>query len=147
MIIKKSLPQEITDCALEHNSSIYCYELSLYLFLLSKHKRYRKAIGEEVGLPSGKNYFGMKEFNLTEPHMKAKLKPNATWGLRKYYSMCDSVLMIISTCYRQATSMKSFQELLLQQWFLDGVEVVHAHWLIPINYAESPNYVLEDIEN
>ena len=73
--------------------------------------------------------------------MKAKLKPNATWGLRKYVSMCDSVedyMNLLSTSYKY----KEFQELLLMQWFMNEVDLfVLVDTLY--NYAENPEYEKE----
>ena len=76
--------------------------------------------------------------------MKAKLRPNADWGLRKYYSMCDSVedyMNLLSTSYKY----EEFQELLLMQWFKNKVDLFALVDTL-YNYAENPNYE-EEIKN
>ena len=39
----------------------------------------------------GNNYFGMRTWDLTKPHMKPKLKKESTFGLVIYPNMCASV--------------------------------------------------------
>ena len=76
--------------------------------------------------------------------MKAKLRPNASWGLRKYVSMCDSVedyMNLLSTSYKY----KEFQELLLMQWFKNEVDLFALVDTL-YNYAENPDYE-EEIKN
>ena len=76
--------------------------------------------------------------------MKAKLKLNASWGLRKYRTMCDSVedyMDLLSTSYKY----EEFQELLLLQWFANEVDL-HALVDTLYNYAENPNY-MEEVKN
>ena len=76
--------------------------------------------------------------------MKAKLRPNAEWGLRKYHSMCDSVedyMNLLSTSYKY----EEFQELLLMQWFKNEVDLFALVDTL-YNYAENPEYE-EEIKN
>ena len=137
---QKKFTKEITDCALNYNSSIYPYH-RIPITLVQAQAIQESNWGRSRFAVEGNNFFGMKEFNLTEPHMKAKLRPNASWGLRKYYTMCDSVddyMNLLSTSYKY----EEFQELLLQQWFLNKVNL-HALADTLYNYAESPNYVKE----
>ena len=85
--------------------------------------------------------FGIKEFDLTEPHMKAKERLDANWGLRKYNSMCDSVedyMNLLSTSYKY----EEFQELLLMQWFKNKVDLFALVDTL-YNYAENPEYEKE----
>ena len=73
--------------------------------------------------------------------MKAKLRPNADWGLRKYHSMCDSVedyMNLLSTSYKY----EEFQELLLMQWFKNKVDLFALVDTL-YNYAENPEYEKE----
>ena len=39
----------------------------------------------------GNNLFGIRTWDLTEPHMKPKDVPDANFGLKKYATKCDSV--------------------------------------------------------
>ena len=140
---QKKFTQEITDCALSHNSSIYPYH-RIPITLVQAQAIQESDWGRSRFATEGNNFFGMKEFDLTEPHMKAKLKPNASWGLRKYYTMCGSVedfMNLLSTSYKY----EEFQELLLLQWFANEVDL-HALVDTLYNYAENPNY-MEEVKN
>jgi len=137
---QKKFTQEITDCALSHNSSIYPYH-RIPITIVQAQAIQESNWGRSRFAVEGNNFFGMKEFDLTKPHIKAKLKPNASWGLRKYKTMCDSVkdyMDLLSTSYNY----KDFQELLLTQWFANEVDL---HELVDTlyNYAENPNYTKE----
>ena len=134
---------EITNCALQYNSSVYPYD-RIPILLVQAQSIQESNWGRSRFAVEGKNYFGIKEYNLTEPHMKAKLKPNANWGLRKYYSMCDSVedyMNLLSTSYKY----EEFQELLLMQWFKNEVDLFALVDTL-YNYAENPEYE-EEIKN
>ena len=140
---QKKFTQEITDCALEHNSSIYPYD-RIPILIVQAQAIKESNWGRSRFAVEGNNFFGMKEFDLTEPHMKAKLRPNATWGLRKYYTICGSVedyMNLLSTSYKY----EEFQELLLLQWFSNEVDL-HALVDMLYNYAENPNY-MEEVKN
>lgn len=134
---------EITNCALEHNSSAYPYD-RIPILLVQAQSIQESNWGRSRFAIEGNNYFGIKEYDLAEPHMKAKLRPNANWGLRKYISMCDSVedyMNLLSTSYKY----KEFQKLLLMQWFVNEVDLFALVDTL-YNYAENPNYE-EEIKN
>ena len=134
---------EITNCALQYNSSAYPYD-RIPILLVQAQSIQESNWGRSRFAVEGNNYYGMKEYDLTEPHMKAKLRPNASWGLRKYVSMCDSVedyMNLLSTSYKY----KEFQELLLSQWFKNEVDLFVLVDLL-YNYAENPKYE-EEIKN
>lgn len=132
--------KEITECALQYNSHVYPYS-RIPILLVQAQSIQESDWGRSRFAIEGKNYFGMKEFDLTQPHIKALERPNADWGLRKYHNMCESVedyMTLLSKGYKY----KEFQELLLQQWFLNDVD---SHALVDTlyNYAENPNYMEE----
>ena len=134
---QKKFTHQITECALDYNSSIYPYH-RIPIILVQAQAIQESNWGRSRFAKEGNNFFGIKEFDLTEPHMKAKERLDAHWGLRKYNSMCDSVedyMNLLSTSYKY----KEFQELLLLQWFENEVDL-HALVDTLYNYAENPNY-------
>ena len=134
---QKKFTHQITECALDYNSSIYPYH-RIPITLVKAQAIQESNWGRSRFAKEGNNFFGIKEFDLTEPHMKAKERLDAHWGLRKYNSMCDSVedyMNLLSTSYKY----KEFQELLLLQWFENEVDL-HALVDTLYNYAENPNY-------
>ena len=134
---QKKFTHQITECALDYNSSIYPYH-RIPIILVQAQAIQESNWGRSRFAKEGNNFFGIKEFDLTEPHMKAKERLDANWGLRKYNSMCDSVedyMNLLSTSYKY----KEFQELLLLQWFENEVDL-HALVDTLYNYAENPNY-------
>ena len=140
---QKKFVYEITNCALQYNSSVYPYD-RIPILIVQAQSIQESNWGRSRFAVEGNNYYGMKEYDLTEPHMKAKLRPNANWGLRKYISMCDSVedyMNLLSTSYKY----KEFQELLLSQWFKNEVDLFVLVDLL-YNYAENPKYE-EEIKN
>tara|TARA_R110000764_G_scaffold38117_1_gene84428 strand:- start:170 stop:685 length:516 start_codon:yes stop_codon:yes gene_type:complete len=140
---QKKFVHEITNCALQYNSSVYPYD-RIPILIVQAQSIQESNWGRSRFAVEGNNYYGMKEYDLTEPHMKAKLRPNADWGLRKYISMCASVedyMNLLSTSYKY----KEFQELLLSQWFKNEVDLFVLVDLL-YNYAENPKYE-EEIKN
>ena len=134
---QKKFTNEITECALKYNALVYPYN-RIPVMLVQAQAIQESNWGRSRFAEEGNNFFGIKEFNLTEPHMKAKERLDANWGLRKYNSMCDSVedyMNLLSTSYKY----KEFQELLLLQWFENEVDL-HALVDTLYNYAENPNY-------
>ena len=66
----------------------------------------------------GKNYYGIRETNETEPHIKS-LHPNAhNKMLRRYNHSCESTLDYIELLTTDSRYEK-FQDLLVKQWFKD----------------------------
>ena len=134
---QKKFTQKITECALKYNALAYPYN-RIPVILVQAQAIQESNWGRSRFAKEGNNFFGIKEFDLTEPHMKAKERLDAHWGLRKYNSMCDSVedyMNLLSTSYKY----KEFQELLLLQWFENEVDL-HALVDTLYNYAENPNY-------
>ena len=98
---QKKFTHQITECALDYNSSIYPYH-RIPIILVQAQAIQESNWGRSRFAKEGNNFFGIKEFDLTEPHMKAKERLDAHWGLRKYNSMCDSVedyMNLLSTSY------------------------------------------------
>ena len=134
---QKKFVYEITNCALQHNSTVYPYD-RIPILIVQAQSIQESNWGRSRFAVEGKNYFGIKEYNLSEPHMKAKERLDANWGLRKYNSMCDSVedyMNLLSTSYKY----KEFQELLFLQWFENDVDLLALVDTL-YNYAENPNY-------
>ena len=53
---------------------------------------YESAWGQSRFAKEGNNFFGIRTWDLKNiPHMKAKKRPNAPWGVRKYPDMCACV--------------------------------------------------------
>ena len=69
---QKKFTQEIINCALNYNSSIYPYH-RIPITLVQAQAIQESDWGRSRFATEGNNFFGMKEFDLTEPHMKAKL--------------------------------------------------------------------------
>lgn len=50
---------------------------------------YESAWGQSRFAKEGNNYFGIRTWDLDNvPHMKAKKRPDAPWGVKKYSNMC-----------------------------------------------------------
>ena len=53
---------------------------------------YESAWGTSRFAKEGNNFFGIRTWDLDKiPHMKAKGRPDANWGVRKYKSMCACI--------------------------------------------------------
>ena len=53
---------------------------------------YESAWGQSRFAKEGNNFFGIRTWDLENvPHMKAKQRPNASWGVRKYSSLCSCI--------------------------------------------------------
>ena len=53
---------------------------------------YESAWGQSRFAKEGNNFFGIRTWDLKNiPHMKARGNPNASWGVRKYTSLCSCV--------------------------------------------------------
>lgn len=53
---------------------------------------YESAWGQSRFAKEGHNYFGIRTWDLKNiPHMKAKKRPDAPWGVRKYSNMCACI--------------------------------------------------------
>ena len=53
---------------------------------------YESAWGQSRFAKEGNNFFGIRTWDLDKiPHMKAKGRPDANWGVRKYRSMCSCI--------------------------------------------------------
>tara|TARA_B100001057_G_scaffold121528_1_gene120278 strand:+ start:1593 stop:2246 length:654 start_codon:yes stop_codon:yes gene_type:complete len=53
---------------------------------------YESAWGQSRFAKEGNNFFGIRTWDLDNiPHMKAKGRPDAPWGVRKYQSLCSCI--------------------------------------------------------
>ena len=87
----------------------------------------------------GKNYYGIRETDETEPHIKS-LDPNAHNSmLRRYEHNCESTfdyveLLTIDDRY------KEFQDLLLEQWVINDYDLHALADALAEPYALDKNY-------
>ena len=87
----------------------------------------------------GKNYYGIRETNETEPHIKS-LHPNAlNKMLRRYEHSCESTLDYIELLTTDSRY-EEFQDLLLQQWFEDKYDLRALADALAEPYALDKNY-------
>lgn len=70
----------------------------------------------------GKNLFGMRTYDLREPHMLPSNKPKK-WGVKVYEHECDSVLHYINTL-NNGTAFGKYQEL-REQGEDDPIKLLH----------------------
>ena len=81
----------------------------------------------------GNALFGIRTWDLNEPHIKPLFNDNATFGLKKYSSYCDSVADYLHTL-NTSSQYKKFRE--LRDKRASVIEMIEALG----NYAEDPNY-------
>tara|TARA_B100000989_G_scaffold15879_1_gene10620 strand:- start:1334 stop:1990 length:657 start_codon:yes stop_codon:yes gene_type:complete len=74
----------------DHNQ--YPLEKQVPFDLIVAMGAYESAWGQSRFAKEGNNFFGIRTWDLDNiPHMKAKGRPNASWGVRKYKSLCSCV--------------------------------------------------------
>ena len=87
----------------------------------------------------GKNYYGIRETDETEPHIKS-LDPDAHNDmLRRYEKSCDSTfdyIELLNTDNRY----KKFQNLLLEQWVINDYDLYALADALAEPYALDENY-------
>ena len=125
---------EVTMCAVEYNSMIEPYH-RLPVTLVVAQGILESDWGKSRFAVEGNNLFGIKEYDISEPHMHTK---NSNKMVRKYFTRCESVHDYIDmlTTYE---IYHSFQDELLYQWLINNTDV---HKLIDELkiYAEDINY-------
>ena len=87
----------------------------------------------------GKNYYGIRETDETEPHIKS-LHPNAlNKMLRRYDHSCESTLDYIELLTTDSRY-EEFQYLLMEQWFTDDYDLHALANALAEPYALDKNY-------
>jgi Bax protein len=84
----------------------------------------------------GKNLFGMRTYDLREPHMLPSNKPKK-WGVKVYEHECDSVLHYINTL-NNGTAFGKYQEL-RDSGEMDAIKLLHTLDA----YASDKNYFIK----
>ena len=84
----------------------------------------------------GKNLFGMRTYNLTEPHMLPSNKPRK-WGVKVYEHECDSVMHYINTL-NNGTAFGKYQKL-RDEGETDAIKLLHTLE----SYASDKNYFVK----
>ena len=126
---------QITKCAIEYNAMVDSPN-RLPVFLVIAQSAFESDWGRSRFAREGNNYFGIREYNETEPHLHALENPSVM--VKTYLTQCDSVndymeLLTTHPIY------ESFQVELHNQWFND---IINIDELIDEldSYAENPNY-------
>ena len=126
---------QITKCAIEYNSMVEAPN-RLPVFLVIAQSAFESDWGRSRFAIEGNNYFGIREYNETEPHLHALENPSVM--VKTYLTQCDSVndYMELLTTHK---IYESFQTELFNQWFDDNTNI---NKLIDEldSYAENPNY-------
>ena len=111
----------IRNCTLQANTLMQPYEripvnLSIAQAILET------GYGTSRFALKGKNYYGIRETDKTEPHIKS-LHPNAhNKMLRRYEESCDSTFDYIELLNTDSRY-KKYQDLLLEQWFINEYDL------------------------
>lgn len=84
----------------------------------------------------GKNLFGMRTYNLTEPHMLPSNKPRK-WGVKVYEHECDSVMHYINTL-NNGTAFGKYQKL-RDEGETDAIKLLYTLE----SYASDKNYFVK----
>ncbi len=90
----KDFVQQIFRCVegLYFNDTRYPLERQVPFDLIVAMAAYESAWGQSRFAKEGNNFFGIRTWNLEKiPHMKAKGRPDANWGVRKYKSLCSCI--------------------------------------------------------
>ena len=126
---------QIPKCAIEYNSMVDSPN-RLPVMLVIAQSAVESNWGRSRFAIEGNNYFGIREYNETEPHLHALENPSVM--VKTYLTQCDSVndymeLLTTHSIY------ESFQTELHNQWFND---IINIDKLIDEldSYAENPNY-------
>ena len=126
---------QITKCAIEYNAMVDSPN-RLPVMLVIAQSAFESDWGRSRFAKEGNNYFGIWEYDETEPHLHALENPNVM--VKTYLTQCDSVndymeLLTTHPIY------ESFQVELHNQWFND---IININELIDEldSYAENPKY-------
>ena len=126
---------QITKCTVEYNAMVDSPN-RLPVFLVIAQSAFESDWGRSRFAVEGNNYFGIREYNETEPHLHALENPNVM--VKTYLTQCDSVndymeLLTTHSIY------ESFQTELHNQWFNDTINIDKLIDELD-SYAENPKY-------
>ena len=86
----------------------------------------------------GNNLYGMRQYDLTEPHMKPLKNPDANFGLKIYPTKCLSVVDYIETLLTHR-SYDEFREKLYNMWIVDEYDIFLLTEML-YNYSADKHY-------
>ncbi len=111
----------IRNCTLQANTFMEPYE-RIPVSLSIAQAVLETGYGTSRFALKGKNYYGIRETDETEPHIKS-LHPNAhNKMLRRYEHSCESTLDYVALLTTD-NRYKEFQDLLIKQWFIDDYDL------------------------
>ena len=133
----KEFVEGVKNCAVSYNS-----------FMHSQHRIPIEIIVSQAVLESdwgrsrfaieGNNLYGMRQYDLTEPHIKPLKKPNANFGLKVYETKCLSVVDYIETILSHH-GYTEFREKLYQMWAVDEYDIFLLTEML-YNYSADKKY-------
>lgn len=85
------------------------------------------------------NLFGIRTYDLTEPHIKPLNNPTSEFGLKKYKNKCDSVADYIKIL-NNGFAFERFREVRYQMLLLDEIDLYELVETLD-RYASNPDYV------
>jgi len=85
------------------------------------------------------NLFGIRTYDLTEPHIKPLNNPTSKFGLKKYKNKCDSVADYIKIL-NNGFAFERFREVRYQMLLLDEIDLYELVETLD-RYASNPDYV------
>ena len=85
------------------------------------------------------NLFGIRTYDLTEPHIKPLNNPESEFGLKKYKNKCDSVADYIDIL-NNGFAFERFREVRYQMLLLDEIDLYELVETLD-RYASNPDYV------
>ena len=85
------------------------------------------------------NLFGIRTYDLSEPHVKPLNNPTSDFGLKKYKSKCDSVADYINIL-NNSFAFEDFRELRYKMILLEDIDVYALVETLD-RYASNPDYV------
>ena len=128
----------IRNCTLQANTFMEPYE-RIPVNLSIAQAVLESGYGTSRFAKLGKNYYGIRETDETEPHIKS-LHPDAlNKMLRRYEHGCESTLDYV-TLLTTDSRYEEFQYLLMEQWFTDDYDLHALAEALAKPYALDKNY-------
>ena len=133
----KEFVQGVKNCAVYYNSFLPAYQ-RVPIELVVAQSVLESNYGKSRFALEGNNLFGIKEYDLTEPHLKPLDNPNVSWGLKMYNTECLSVVNYMDLLTTNKNYM-DFQTKLLEMWSVDNYNLYDLIHTLD-NYAEDKLY-------
>ena len=89
----------------------------------------------------GNNLYGMRQYDLTEPHLKPLGNPDANFGLKVYPTKCLSVVHYIEPLLSHR-SYSEFRDEMYKMWIVDEYDIFLLTEML-YNYSEDKNYAVK----